>query len=260
MQTKSFGFIGGGRVTRILLSALKNAYKMPERIVVSDISREVLDQLKKKFPEVEVSLSGNKIAASQDIVFLSVHSDVIGGILNEIKSSLKPEAIIISLAPKFTISQITQALGGFEKIVRLIPNAPSVINKGYNACTIPHVFSNNEFTRILNLFDILGKYVEVDEEKLDAYAVLTGMGPTYLWFQLYELEKVALSFGLEAQETRRAIMEMVSGTVKTMFTSGLTSEEVMDLIPVKPLAEEEEKIKAMYDDKLKALYHKLKNV
>jgi hypothetical protein len=39
----------------------------------------------------------------------------------------------------------------------------------------------------------------------------------------------------------------------------MTAEEVMDLIPVKPLGEEEGNIKAAYHAKLEALYAKLKN-
>ncbi len=52
---------------------------------------------------------------------------------------------------------------------------------------------------------------------------------------------------------------MVSGAGKTLFGSGLTAEEVIDLIPVKPLGEEEGNIKAAYHARLEGLYAKLKN-
>jgi pyrroline-5-carboxylate reductase len=39
----------------------------------------------------------------------------------------------------------------------------------------------------------------------------------------------------------------------------MSPEEVMDLIPVKPLGEEEQIIKAMYKSKLGPLYEKLKS-
>jgi pyrroline-5-carboxylate reductase len=44
-----------------------------------------------------------------------------------------------------------------------------------------------------------------------------------------------------------------------MFESGLTPAEVMNLIPVKPLAEEEPIIKEYYRNRLTALYKKLKS-
>ncbi len=43
-----------------------------------------------------------------------------------------------------------------------------------------------------------------------------------------------------------------------MFESGLPPEHVMDLVPMKPLGEEEETIKNLYRTKLTAMYAKLK--
>jgi pyrroline-5-carboxylate reductase len=105
----------------------------------------------------------------------------------------------------------------------------------------------------------LGKCPEVDEGKLEAFAILTAMGPTYLWFQLHELRKIAESFGLSGQEAETGLAEMVAGAVKTLLGSGLTAEEVMDLIPVRPLGEDEANIKAAYHSRLESLYAKLKN-
>ena len=52
---------------------------------------------------------------------------------------------------------------------------------------------------------------------------------------------------------------MFARTGKSLFGSGLAAEDVMDLIPVKPLGDEEGSIKAVYHAKLEALYAKLKN-
>ncbi|HZX10332.1 MAG TPA: pyrroline-5-carboxylate reductase dimerization domain-containing protein, partial [Acidobacteriota bacterium] len=104
-----------------------------------------------------------------------------------------------------------------------------------------------------------GDCPEVDEQKLEAYAVVAAMGPTYLWFQLYEVEKLGTTFGLTPQEARAAVSIMAEGAAKTVLKSGLTPDEVMDLIPVKPLGEEEEKIKEIYQAQLNALFAKLKS-
>ena len=46
------------------------------------------------------------------------------------------------------------------------------------------------------LLESPGLYFDVPEEELEAYALIPAMGPTCLWFQPYELEKSAGSFGL----------------------------------------------------------------
>jgi len=98
----------------------------------------------------------------------------------------------------------------------------------------------------------------VDEEKLEAYAIITAMGPTYLWFQLFELFELGKSFGLTDKQAWKGIKKMLKGAVETVDESGLTPEEVMDLVPVRPLGEDEAMIRDAYRTKLTGLYQKLK--
>jgi pyrroline-5-carboxylate reductase len=147
---------------------------------------------------------------------------------------------------------------GEKNPLRMIPNACSIINHGYNPVTFSPSLDEPEKKELQRILAILGDCPEVDEEKLEAYAILTAMGPTYLWFQLYELEKIGITFGLTSQEARNALYHMTEGSAITMDRSGLMPDEVMDLIPVKPLGEEEDNIKNIYHAKLEALYQNLK--
>ena len=104
----------------------------------------------------------------------------------------------------------------------------------------------------------LGECPEVAETKLEGYALLTGMGPTYLWFQLQALREVATGFGLSDAEIAPALKRMVCGGTRTLLESGLTPAEVMDLIPMKPLAEMEAQVSELYRTRLPALYQKIK--
>ncbi len=45
MADKTMGFIGGGRVARILLGGFKRAGTLPRHVVVSDTYAQVLDAL-----------------------------------------------------------------------------------------------------------------------------------------------------------------------------------------------------------------------
>jgi pyrroline-5-carboxylate reductase len=96
------------------------------------------------------------------------------------------------------------------------------------------------------------------ETKPECASVISAMGPTYLWFQLYELEKIAVSFRLSPERAADAVRKMAEGTVKTMSWSHLTPEEVMDLVPVRPLGDDEAAIKELYWKRLPALFQNLK--
>jgi pyrroline-5-carboxylate reductase len=259
MKVKTVGFVGGGRVARIILGGLKKAGRTPATIIASDTNPDVLNKLQSGFPEVQTVLNNNREAAAQDLVFLGLHPPAIAGCLADIKDCLKPGAILISLAPKLPIAKLTQALGAFNRIVRLIPNAASIIGQGYNPIFFSQALNRQEKEEVHLFLNALGKSPEVAEDKLEAYAIVTAMGPTYLWFQWQELCDMAESFGITSAEAKTGIAEMIAGAANTLFGSGMSPEEVMDLIPVKPLGEEETIIRAMYKSKLRPLYEKLKS-
>lgn len=258
MNFKSWGFIGGGRITRIFIEAFHNAGLLPENILVSDTNAEVLQNLKKRFPFIDTYPGDNIAPAKADIIFLSLHPPVIGEFLKSVKDEINPNAVLISLAPKFTIGKISEGLGGFNRIVRMIPNAPSIIGKGYNPVCFSEAIQGSEKNIFLKLFSALGECPEKKENKLEGYALLTAMGPTYFWFQLKELQDLAVSFGLEQDEIKCGISKMMNGTLETLLKSHLTPEEAIDLIPVKPLGDKEEEIKEMYRSALTQIYSRIK--
>jgi pyrroline-5-carboxylate reductase len=257
MSNQTIGFVGGGRVTRIFLEGWKRANALPANLVVSDCNAETLAKLQARFPTMEPA-AGRNAAAAQDIVFLAVHPPVMAEVAAGIKGSLKPGALVVSLAPKFTIAKLTELVGGFARLARVIPNAPSVVNFGFNPVAFAPALTSADKKDLIALLSPLGECPEVAEEKLEAYAILTAMGPTYLWFQLQALREVAAGFGLSDAEIAPALKRMVCGGARTLLESGLTPAEVMDLIPVKPLAEMEPQVAEMYRTRLPGLYQKIK--
>jgi len=258
MNELSMGFIGGGRITMILLAALDKGGRLPSQVVVSDMNEATLDKLRRQFPSVRMVTSGNAEAAGQDLVFLALHPPAAGEVLGSIRGSVRNDAIVVSLMPKLTAARISEMLGGFPRIVRMIPNAPAIIGRGYNPVVYPSVLSAQEKAAVARLFSAFGRCPEVAEENLEAYAVITAMGPTYLWFQLYELAALARSFGMTGPEAAEAVRQMAEGALAVMDDPHLAPAQVMDLVPVKPLGADEAAILASYREKLPGLYTKLK--
>jgi len=174
-----------------------------------------------------------------------------------LKKGLKPQAILISLAPVLKIDKISALLDGFNRIVRMIPNAPSIIHQGYNPVVFGSEIEETKKTWLLNLFKYWGESPEVAEEKLEAYAIITAMGPTYFWPQWIKLQQLGTQFGLDEAELKTALSAMLTGAVNTLYYSGLPAEAVMDLIPVYPMKDDEQKIRKLFDNSLTALYQKL---
>ena len=257
MNSPSIGFIGGGRITRIFLAGWAQAQMLPPAVIVSDPNAEVLSGLKSQFPGLRTT-SDNALAAGQELVFLAVHPPLLADVVSKLRDHLKPDAIVVSLAPKFTIAKLTELLGGFRRLARVIPNAPSIMGLGYNPVAFADELGSLERSQLATLFAALGEFPEVAEEKLEGYALISAMGPTYLWFQWQMLRELAADIGLDTAELNPALTQMVSGALRTLLESGLNPAEVMDLIPVKPLAAIEPQVVEAYRTTLPAIYQKLK--
>jgi pyrroline-5-carboxylate reductase len=253
----TFGFIGGGRVTYFLLKALQQKNALPEKAIIADPNEEVLKKVQEISPEKIQGIGDNKQAAQADLVFLAVHPPIIKDVIEGIKAAIKKQAIVISLAPVVKIENLSVLLGGFNRVVRIIPNAPSIIHQGYNPVVFGSGIKEDEKSALMDLFKHWGESPEVAEDKLEAYAIVTAMGPTYFWPQWVKLQQLGLEFGMTEDELKTALPVMLTGAVETLYHSGLSAEEVMDLIPVYPLKEEENSIKEIFQNKLTGLYQKL---
>jgi len=252
----TLGFIGGGRITKIFLQAFKNADFELESVKVYEPNAETLDKLGSAFPDIEKAETA-ETTASQQIVFIAVHPPMVMETLQKIKSVVNELTIVVSLAPKITLEKMAAILPT-EKLARMIPNATSFNNEGFNPVTFHAGFRKKEKKQLLKLLKPLGKTFETEEPKLESYAIVSAMLPTYFWFQWQEMESIAIETGLSVDEARKAIKSTLKKAIKTYFSSGLTPAEVMDLIPVKPIGENEQEIKNILNTKLIGLFGKIK--
>ena len=236
MSAKRVGFIGGGRIAKVFLGGWSRAGAMPGEVTVFDSDADAVTKLAGRFDAVRAG--SLEEAAGQDVVFLAVHPPVIGSVLPQIAQALRPGAVLVSLAPKFTAAKLSELLGGFKRIVRVIPNAASIVCRGYNPTAFGSALGPQERGEIRQMLDALGECEEVPEEQLEIYAVVAAQGLTYFWPQIDMLFSLAESAGLSRAAAFKGLEGMLMGAVATLRDSGLTAAEVQDLVPARPLADE----------------------
>lgn len=255
MSAASVGFVGAGRVARILLGGWGRAGVLPGDVRVTDPDGAAVDRLLAAEPTARRADLADVAAA--DVVLVGVHPPVMADTLTALTGSLGPDTVVVSLAPVARLENIVAVLGGDRLIARVIPNAASLVGAGFNPVAFGKRATSTTRELILGLFAPLGAAPEVADEDLEAYAILTAMGPTYLWSQLYALVDVAGQIGLAPDDAARAVGAMVAGAWRTMAEAGLSAEEVQDLVPVKPLAHAVGAMTSAYGDVLPDLHAKL---
>jgi len=251
----SIGFIGAGRVAHVMLGGWRHTDTRLPAVRVYDESPDAVALLQAKFPQVLAATLAE--ASASGLVFAGLHPPVLAGVLPAIAPYLRSDGIFCSLAPVIRLSALQEKLGGFSRLARLNPNAPSIIGCGYNPISFGAGLPQNAREELLALLEPLGSYPIVDDELIETYAVISAMGPTYFWFQFEELRRMAESFGLSAEASREAVSRMLHGAVDTLLASELEAVQVMDLIPVRPMASEEGAIRDMMQAHIGAIHARL---
>ena len=251
----SIGFIGAGRIAHIMLGGWQKAGTALPAMLVFDASADAVAALQAAFPQVRAA-SLEEVAA-QALVFVALHPPVMSETLAKIAPHLRRDAVLVSLAPKLRLPALQQALGGFGRLARMNPNATSIIAQGFNPLSFSADLPEEARAALLSTLAPLGAAPVVADEQIETYAVVSAMGPTYFWFQFDALRQQAEEFGLSPEAARETLRTILHGAVDTLFASDLPPARVMDLVPVRPLAADEDAIRAMLRERVGGIHAKL---
>jgi pyrroline-5-carboxylate reductase len=207
---KTIGFIGGGNMAQALIEGiLGKGLFAPEGVWVSDVRAERLAELKKNYG-VQVTQVNTELTAEADILVLSVKPQVLGDLLDEIAGSLRPDALIVSIAAGKTCRFILDRLGQVQ-LVRVMPNTPALVGAGaagiFNATA-----SAAALKTAIKLFDAVGITVVVDKEDLiDAVTAVSGSGPAYFFLLMEEMINAGVQLGLSETTATELVLQTAHG-------------------------------------------------
>jgi len=206
----TIGFVGSGNMAEALVKGIIAA-KMyaPENVFVSDVRAERLEFLSASYGAVPVQ-SNAELAAKVDAVVLSIKPQMMTEALSSIKDSIRPEALVISIAAGIKVAKIAAVLGDMA-IVRVMPNTPALIGEGTSA-----LFANEKakplLKKAMSVFTSVGKAVVVDNEDLiDAVTAVSGSGPAYYFLLMEEMIKSGVELGLPEAVAKDLVLQTAKG-------------------------------------------------
>lgn len=112
-----------------------------------------------------------------DIIFIAVRPFSVQEVLAEIRSALRPDAILISITAGIHISKLKKWSGNHKKIVRIMPNLPVQILEGMSVWKATGL-DRKEKQLVLKLINSFGSSLEINDEKLIDCPV-SGVAPAY---------------------------------------------------------------------------------
>ena len=255
MKKSTLGFIGSGRVAAFMLEGFQKA-GTPASAILSDADPSISALRARAFPGARDAGTDYAAAAAADLVFIALHPPFVAGGAGSIASAIGPETLVVSLAPKVKLAALEAALGT-AKVARFLPNAPSAIGEGFNPIAFGAGVPEADRAELTELLSALGKVVEVPEQEIEAYAVFCAMGPTYLSPLMDEMARLGAEFGLSPEAARNLVARMAAGSAALFGEPDRNYAALMDMIPVKPMAEDEAPLRSAFAARLGGMFKKL---
>lgn len=212
------GFIGGGNMATALIGGLANKVTPGSAIHVIDLKEESLKTLRKRFG-VTSSVTMDETLAQCDVLILAVKPQQI----HEAVISLKPHVnsqLILSIAAGISTNALSRWLGGYNCIVRTMPNTPALIGKGITGLfALPSVPSDQKQIAE-TIIKAVGETVWVEQEDLlNAVTAISGSGPAYVFYFIEALEAAGIALGLTKEQALKLAVTTFTGSSELAFQS-----------------------------------------
>ena len=151
--------IGTGKMAQAVLRPMINTgLQPPEKVSVFDVSMNTMEQVHTDLG-VQISENIHDCMDGADLVICAVKpQNLTPAFWNEcLKANLRDDCIFLSVIAGKTIN--TFRAGGFEKIVRSMPNTPAAIGQGMTVWACTENLSTVERKKIKNILSSFGKSV-----------------------------------------------------------------------------------------------------
>jgi pyrroline-5-carboxylate reductase len=218
---KTIAVLGTGNMgTSLLLGIVKAGLTPARKLTGCDINTDKLKALAEQW-QIRTSTNLRDAVAGAEIVLLCVKPMTIPKVLTEIKSVMRDDHLVISIAAGVRIAFLQEMIGRKLGIVRTMPNIASTVDEGATAIAYGEHISGVQKTIAEAIFTAVGETVTVAEEQLDAVTGLSGSGPAYIYMVIEALIDGGVKMGLARDVATRLAVQTVLGSAKLVKLSGL---------------------------------------
>ena len=213
MQQKKITFIGPGAMAEAMLGGLiRKNLSSPENLIVSGPRKERVDQLAEKYGVIPFIDNGEAVRQS-DVVVLSVKPQRLTGVMEHLKGTIRPDALVLSIIAGATMRKIGKGLG-HHMIVRSMPNTPAQIGEGITVWTTSATVTSDQKETARAILGALGQEVFVeDEHYLDMATALSGTGPAYVFMFMEAMIDAGVHMGFPRRISEQLVVQTISGSV-----------------------------------------------
>ncbi len=186
-----------------------------------------IPRLTEEFPGSKISVFDEDIIIDSDLVIIAVKPQDFQLLTDNISFKLKEDQIILSIMAGIKIKQIQQFLN-HKKVVRAMPNSPTLLGMGITGYSVAEGISFNELMSIERLLNATGRsiYLE-DEDLLDSVTALSGSGPAYFYYIVDAMIKAGVEMGIDENLSKLFVKQTMLGAYHLINNSEKNLEELI---------------------------------
>jgi pyrroline-5-carboxylate reductase len=227
---KKIGFIGFGKMAQAMAGGMIHSGLVRSNQMMASMRTEKSRTFAAEQFGIEVSASNREIAVFADVLFLAVAPYTYFEVIEEIKEDIKPCAIIITIAAGITTSDVENAFGKKVKVVRTMPNTPSLVGAGMTAVSVNSEITNEDLETVKKLLSSFGKVEIIAEAQMDAIPAISGSSPAYVYMMIEAMADGGVRQGLSRDQSYRLAAQAVLGAAQMVLETGKHPGELKDQV------------------------------
>ncbi len=202
------GFIGAGNMATALIKGIVDSALYPaEKIGAFDLDKDKLASINTAY-NVKGAESNKELVKDCSTIVLAVKPQVMSAVLEDIKGTVTPGHVVISIAAGIKIAAIQSVLGEDIPVIRVMPNTPALIQKGVSALAAGSTVTDDQMKIALDILKAVGTTFTVEESMIDAVTAVSGSGPGFAFKIMECFVEAAEKQGFD----RKTATQMVIGT------------------------------------------------
>jgi pyrroline-5-carboxylate reductase len=224
------GIVGTGVMAEAMLAGLLERDLLPAHNVICTHPRAARRDTLVATYHVNVAESNLEATVDTDVILLGVKPQMLGGVMAELRGSLRADQLVISIIAGATTTALGQGLT-HPAVVRCMPNTPAQIGRGVTVWYATESVDEIGKARTQTMLTALGREFEVHDERQVAMATaVSGTGPTYIFLFIEALTDAAVHLGFPRHVARELVLDTMQGSAEFALQSGKHVAELRDMV------------------------------
>jgi len=226
-MNKKIGFIGCGKMASAIIGGVLNSDILkPSCIQASEISEELAKEKATKLG-INVIIDNKTLVNESDVIFIATIPRLVEDVLNEIKHSISPDKLIVSIAAGVTTNFIQSILPEGTRVVRVMPNTPALVCEGMSGIAKGKNATDIDVEFVETLLSRIGKCIVVDESQIDIVTAISGSGPAFYYKVINEIARAGEKLGMEYDKALALSIQTAIGSAKMLLNSDKPAEDLI---------------------------------